>query len=58
MTQSIFLMCGRVQFDPLFTIASEAGVLALKHSNTVGTASLPPVSSLTPTAAVSAAGLK
>lgn len=26
------LMCGRVQFDPVFTMASEAGVLALKHS--------------------------
>lgn len=52
------LMCGRVQFGPVFTIASEAGVLALKHSNTVGTGSLQPVSALTPIAAVSAAGLK
>lgn len=52
------LMCGRVQFGPVFTIASEAGVLALKPSNTVGTESLQPVSALTPIAAVSAAGLK
>lgn len=52
------LMCGLVQFDPLFTIASEVGVLALKHSNAVGTASLQPVSALTPITAASAAGLK